>query len=237
MMDTLYQDPYLRSYQILAAVARERACMYRWLALSFYPPDAGLTAAVRGEPGSGGQMLDELRRATRWLGQDQVRLEGVFADIARDPEALASGMPHEYQRLFGKSIDRVSARESTYSWRTASHMMETQHDLHQSLHSQYHQFGLKPLPGWEDHLAVELEFMAYLCQREAACWQAGQDKTARELRKQESTFMEQHLGAWVPEFTQRVLARQPHSFYGRMAHLAHLWLGLDHGPGYLNGKA
>jgi TorA maturation chaperone TorD len=132
-------------------------------------------------------------------------------------------------------VDRVSPRESTYRWRDVSHLHEAAQAIPGALLEQYRQYGLAPEAGMEDHLAVELELLAFLCQREAAGWQANLPKAARDLRHEESLFVEQHLGAWLPEFCWRMAERGSQSFYARLAALANAWLALDMGPKYRSG--
>jgi DMSO reductase family type II enzyme chaperone len=65
---------------------------------------------------------------------------------------------------------------------------------------------------WQpDHLSVELEFMHYLCYREA---RSGADALSFQLAQLD--FTERHLARWVPGFAAAVDQLAPHSLYGRV---------------------
>ncbi len=55
---------------------------------------------------------------------------------------------------------------------------------------------------YPDHLATELEFLAWLCMQEQAAGQAGRD--AEPFRLAARDFLTRHLGAWLPEFRWRL---------------------------------
>lgn len=66
-----------------------------------------------------------------------------------------------------------------------------------------------PLKEREDHLAVELEFMAFLIQKEAYALYRGDAGHAAQMRELQGKFMVDHLGRWVPSFAGRFEAREP----------------------------
>ncbi|GMR09294.1 MAG: molecular chaperone TorD family protein [Anaerolineae bacterium] len=71
-----------------------------------------------------------------------------------------------------------------------------------------------------DHVAVELEFMAYLCSLEAQAL-AERDMTATaRARQYQAAFLNQHLGLWFAPFAQRVREASPGSHYDAVADAA-----------------
>jgi TorA maturation chaperone TorD len=68
-------------------------------------------------------------------------------------------------------------------------------------------FALSPTLGeLPDHVAVEMEFMALLCGREAQAWEErNPTRGIRALRKQKA-FLDRHLALWFPEFVRQVTA-------------------------------
>lgn len=65
---------------------------------------------------------------------------------------------------------------------------------------------------WQpDHLSVELEFMHYLCFREA-----GEDADPLSFQLAQLDFAERHLVRWVPPFAARVAKFAPGSRYARV---------------------
>jgi DMSO reductase family type II enzyme chaperone len=77
-------------------------------------------------------------------------------------------------------------------------------------------YGLEEKFAWSpDHLSIELEFMHFLCYREAEqCDQESGDPLSFQLAQ--SDFSERHLVNWVSELAERVLAQQPDSLYGKL---------------------
>lgn len=219
-------NPQLRAFMILAQIALARSQVYRWLTLGFYPPDDRLVSAINSK-----QMMNEITAATVWLGQDQRRLQDSLTKLGEWSFTL-EGLSGEYARLFCKSAERISMRESTYRWREVSTLLQSADDLVRSLRQRYGQFGVVPTQDQADALAVELEFMAFLCQRESDEWARQSSEVARQLRRQERTFMDDHLARWYPEFCWRVAEQAQVSFYGGLAQLTDAWLKLEYGPAY-----
>lgn len=226
----LSASPRARSFAILAQVAHFRSQIYRWLALGFFPPDAALADGL-----ASGAMLDDLKAATFWLGDDRIRLTAGLDELERLGPVALETLQADYERFFGKSVDRVPARESAYRWRDVSDVVRASGDVAYALRQQYRQFGIAAVPGGEDHVAVELEFMAYLCTREAAAWNARTPETARQLRRQQHNFLDDHLGRWLPDFCGQIDGRFGRSFYACFARLCDSWMRLEHGPGYMAG--
>ncbi len=221
-------DPRRRAFSILAAVADSRRRVYRWLALGFYPPDADLVTALET-----GQMVNEIQASTAWLGQDQGRLAASLRALRSCACPRLAKLDEEYNHLFGKSIERVAPREAAYRWRDARDLPPASNSIERILQQEYQQFNVAPISGQEDHVAVEIEFLSYLCEQEAAHWTSEAGESARLLRRQQRSFLDDHLGRWLPEFCQRVLERTPAYFYGPLAAFTDAWLSLEHGPGYL----
>ena len=64
-----------------------------------------------------------------------------------------------------------------------------------------------------DHISVELEFMAYLCMKEAEARQTNDDVEADHFHVLQEMFMGQHLARWFPKFAQRFKESEPGSIY------------------------
>jgi len=218
--------PQLRAFSILAQISHARSQVYRWLALGFYPPGEKLVNAINSK-----QIMNEITTTTIWLGQDQNRLHGSLVELGVLSVTLEN-LSKEFTRLFCKSAERISMRESTYRWREVSKVFESATDVARSLRQQYMQFGVVPIQGREDTLSVELEFMAFLCERESDEWEQQSSGTARQLRRQERAFLDDHLARWYPEFCWRITEQAKVSFYGALAQVTDTWLKLEYGPGY-----
>jgi len=224
--------PQERACAILHQVARGRSCVYRWLAASFYPPDADLARAL-----NTGRVVEEILLATTWLGQDRQKFLAPLNQLRDGASIALRDLENEHQRLFGKSVERVPMREHAYRWRQVSAVCDTADEVTRALRQHYEQFGVTPVENQEDVLPVEFEFMAFLCEREAHEWTRYATESARQLRLHERAFLDDHLGRWFPEFGRRVADRTPHPFYAALIALGDTWLDFEYGPGYVSARS
>lgn len=72
---------------------------------------------------------------------------------------------------------------------------------------------------FEDHLSVELGFIAALLERQTRALEAGDAARARQAEKTIKRFWVQHLGLWVRGFASVVVRAAEHPFYREMARL------------------
>jgi DMSO reductase family type II enzyme chaperone len=87
-------------------------------------------------------------------------------------------------------------------------------DVYEDLFRFYEHFDIRLNENekdYPDHLAVELEFMAYLTQKEAQAEGMGKDPLPYRLAQKD--FMERHLTIWVPELNKRIHERVKEPFY------------------------
>ena len=84
---------------------------------------------------------------------------------------------------------------------------------------------IQPEVGPQDHLAVELKFLALLALREAEAWRAG-DRPGAQLRiAQQRDFLRAHLAAWAPRWADAIIQHARLPLYSALAGL--LKAGLD----------
>lgn len=77
-----------------------------------------------------------------------------------------------------------------------------------------------------DDLPVELEFMAFLCDKEAYAIEHMGAPRANQARKAQRIFLEEHLGCWGPAFGRRLAERAPAGhFYQLAGQTLRDWLG------------
>ena len=65
----------------------------------------------------------------------------------------------------------------------------------------------------EEHIALEFEFMAYLCQQAALAFENQGGAAANCHFEKQKNFVERHLLRWVPEFCQDVTRLGRMEFY------------------------
>lgn len=107
----------------------------------------------------------------------------------------------EYNRLFFIK-PAVSPYETSYPSKSS----QSQPLIAAELSGIYSQAGLEVSPelnDFPDHIAIELEFMSFLCSNEI---EASREKDLKKLsasRKDQIGFLSKHLALWYPEFARR----------------------------------
>lgn len=71
----------------------------------------------------------------------------------------------------------------------------------------------------EDHIAIEFEFMAHLCQKAVAAFEQGDRAACLASLEKQRSFLEQHLLVWVPDFCRDVEGAATTDFYRGVAQL------------------
>lgn len=79
----------------------------------------------------------------------------------------------------------------------------------------------------EDHIAFELEFMAYLCQKTTEALKAGDKVGASGHLNKQKDFLERHLMPWVPTFCTDVQRIAELDFYKAVAKITIGYLGME----------
>lgn len=87
---------------------------------------------------------------------------------------------------------------------------------------EYRQAGLvrsKDFKEPEDHIAIELEFMAYLCRKASESFQTEDMAISLEYLRKQKDFLEKHLLVWVPSFCKDLEQAAESGFYKGIAQL------------------
>lgn len=93
-----------------------------------------------------------------------------------------------------------------------------------------------------DDLAVELEFMSYLCRKEAYALEHSGRPRVSQVRKAQRMFFEEHLGKWGGVVGRRLAGVAPvGGFYAVAGTTLDAWVGLEQGvlkvsPEEVDGK-
>ena len=110
----------------------------------------------------------------------------------------------DYVRCFiGNGMDAFSAAypfESVYTSPKRLMMQEARDEVL----AVYRSEGLDKLPSWkesEDHIALELEFMAVLGDRIVTAAEASDEAEVERLLSTQRNFLEDHLASWAPLMT------------------------------------
>ena len=115
-----------------------------------------------------------------------------------DPEQLRIDLAAEYNRVFlGMGPQPIAPYESVYASPERLLMQGPRDEVLVLYRAEsLARSGETTVP--EDHIALELEFMAHLCKEAAKAAAGGDQEKALEYRAKQKDFLEGHLLKWVP---------------------------------------
>lgn len=214
--DTRMREPALDAPDAPLA----RATVYAILSACFSPPTAELL-----EDAGNGALVAALAAALPELSTEQQSLARALQAFEALEDELPPGEPHgtlralqvEHTRLFlGPGLPVVPPYESVYAdqadgktpgplWGPAAF----------AVRAAYEKAGLTPRAGAEppDQLAAELEFIAFLSQREATAAAAGDAEGVDRAHRHRISFLAEHLGRWAPLVGERTAKEARHPLY------------------------
>jgi TorA maturation chaperone TorD len=136
-----------------------------------------------------------------------------------DIEKLRIDLAAEYARLFLNMCKiPVYPFESVYTSAEGLLMQDARDEVVR----EYRKERLDKLAGFnepEDHIAIEFEFMSYLCQRAIDAFKANDGKTASDYLQKQKNFFVLHLSRWIPQFCADLQKRARTDFYKGIAEL------------------
>lgn len=149
-------------------------------------------------------------RLRRWAeGVSETTLPGIERELAT-----------EYARLLLNTgeIPCFYPCESVY---TSSECMMKQEAYSQVL-AIYREEGLARVESMgepEDHVSVEMEFMAHLCSRARSALTSRRGELYRAYLEKQRQFLDRHLLPWVPRFAQNLRGVAQDDFYLAVAEI------------------
>lgn len=179
-------------------------------------------------------LLSEMASDDNLVGKEETTSEGrkILKEFARklrgsDLKKLEIELAAEYANLFlnvGNHL--VFPYESVY---TSEERLLMQEPRDQVL-NEYRQEGLdksKEFTEPEDHIAIELEFMSYLCEKTIkSMYEDDKERSLAYLKKQKD-FLEKHLLVWVPDFCEDLEKATESDFYKGIATLTKNYLSFE----------
>lgn len=155
-------------------------------------------------------------------------LRGFFEQKnAQTPDMVEKELQIDYAALFLSMGEKhVPPYESVYTSKERLVMQEARDQVL----AEYREEGLERNQCFrepEDHIAIELEFMARLCRKTAACLRAGDTATARRYLEKQRGFLKQHLLVWAPDFCKDVQQTAKTDFYKGIAEITAEHLSLE----------
>jgi anaerobic sulfite reductase subunit A len=79
----------------------------------------------------------------------------------------------------------------------------------------------------EDHIAIELEFMAYLCDKTSTALRDGIHAEARKYLECQRDFLKEHLAKWVPLLVADILQGSRRDFYRAVGMITKGYVEMD----------
>ncbi len=201
----------MNEYDVVKATARSE--VYRFLALGFsYPESAGL-GRIRVQWPIAECALSRLGRtgkAADCMARCEASLDATTIEALRDA----------HFECFGHAISKdCPPYETEYG---CAHVFQKTQAL-ADIGGFYRAFGLELSSDFRDrpdHVAAELEFMEFLCLKEAHGLVKEHDQAKIALcRQAQREFLDGHLGRWVFGFVRRVKQKAPGNLYAALAEL------------------
>ena len=136
----------------------------------------------------------------------------------------------DYVRAFiGEGTDGKSAAYPFESVYTSENRLRMQ-DARDEVLAIYRSEGLNRSVDWhddEDHVALELEFMQFLCDKLANAVKIGDFDNAESLLATQEGFLTEHLCNWVPLMTSDMRLFAKTTFYKGLASLTEGYLEME----------
>ena len=98
------------------------------------------------------------------------------------------------------------------------------------IHRLFSQMGIRVPDEWHqppDYIGVELDFMRLLCSKELEAYEKQGANFLSETLHAEHSFVENHLGVWVPPFCEKMFLEAEEDYFRGLAHLTVGLIGYD----------
>jgi len=195
-----------------------RGVVYRCLAPALLSPGEPFGTTL-----TQGLWLGSLNEAVGCVPASE-SLHDALAELERLQPTLDLGvLQEEYTRLFSHTtLTDVPPYGADY---LATHIFMKAQSL-ADVAGFYRAFGVAIDAGSErpDHISAELEFMGYLCWKEAYAAEQGLAEAADITVSAQKRFFDEHLGRWAPLFLSRFAALTTQPFYRAVAAFAQVFL-------------
>ena len=198
--------------------ALARGAVYRCLAQALLFPGELLGATL-----PQGLWLGALDEAVGRLPASDVLLEALATLEIVQPTTELAPLQREYTRLFSNTaLTDFPPYGADY---LGSHIFMKAQSM-ADVAGFYCAFGVAIDAGTErpDHISAELEFMGYLCCKEAYAADLGMVEALDIIVSAQKRFFAEHLGRWAPHFLQRFEAVTTQPFYRAVAAFAQMFL-------------
>jgi len=208
----------------LSVVPLARSAIYGAIASAFRGPGSPLfrSFADAGE-------ADALREAISIAGGSEterlMKLSHAFQDIALSTDGAT--LFAEFVRLFGHT-SRGAAPPYETEYGTGGPFSQPQEMS--DISGFFNAFGLELDPSRHerfDHICCELEFMCFLCAKQAHAIEAGDNENTAEIVRSQRIFLRDHLSRFGRTFFFRVLQEADGTWHAAAAELGSTFLDAE----------
>ena len=134
---------------------------------------------------------------------------------SEDLDKLVVRLAADYAGLF-LCINKVPDHPSESAYREGM-MMQHSRDEVLKMYWSFKVDKKEDFPEPEDHIAVELSFMIYLCGKAVEALNNKDGKEAEKYLQGQRDFLEEHLAKWIPKFVKDILNTGKTPFYKGIA--------------------
>ncbi len=154
-------------------------------------------------------------------------LQSFTEQLKADEEGVLDKVRSEYTRLFiGPATLPAPPWESVYTTKERLIFQESTLKVRQC----YLKYNFRPTnyrSEPDDHIALELDFMANLSHLTEKAFQDGNTNEVIQILTDQKAFLEEHLLAWVPQFVADLEAGTSHPLYLGIASMLKRFLETD----------
>ena len=175
-----------------------RQALYRFFGSLYLYPDQDLLANVK----QGAWELLESHPLWENYAFDK-KLNTLITHLLQVNLDERKPIVNEYNRLF-----LVKPLSPPYETFYIKHPGKSEGTLAAEISGLYRQAGLVVSPETNelpDHIAIELEYMSFLCEKEFTAAQESDDNAASTAWREQQDFISQHLALWFPKFAKKAL--------------------------------
>ena len=201
------------------------AAAVRGLARGFTYPDADWISALLD-----GRWPTALAEVLAPLGMRTRKVARAVKTLPTEPATALQALQVEYTYLFINGVPHAPAPPYASAHMGQRRLMG---EPAETALRAYRQAGLALVENCDvlpDHLAAELEFLAWLGEQAIAAWESGDEEQGRARADQQRTFLQDHLRLWAPTFCRRAEKAARIPFYRELARLADKVLGIAPAP-------
>jgi TorA maturation chaperone TorD len=214
------------SKDVLLAANKNRRLIYAFLSKMYEKEiTTDLLKELSGEKNPMMQFMvsndEELRRGLETLSEYLKDLKKRNLEQARLELAV------EYANLFlGVKGKPLHPSESVYV--NEDHVMyQEARDRVQSIYWNAGVDKKKEYTEPEDHIAIELQFMEYLCRKTVEALEKDEEAEAIRYLRIQKDFLDVHLAKWVPKLTKDIMESADVDFYKGVACITDAFIVLD----------